>query len=165
MPINVEALRKRKEQLSDEMDRLEQQMQQMRKRKAPEQQIDAIDARIDTLQDEYLRIGDTLKKALVKDGRKIMSVEKKIDEYLNEEFAIDQDAIATAVSSLSTGMRRVQYKLQKANTPQKYTEAFNMVSALVANFPLKSKIIWKMVADEFHARSFGGVEAGAPSEN
>ncbi len=152
MPINVDALRKRKEQLSDEMDRLEQQMQQMRKNKASEQQIDSIDARIDTLQDEFLRIGDTLKKALVKDGRNIMSIDKKIDKYLSEEFTIDQEAIATAVSSLSTGMRRVQYKLQKANTPQKFIEAFNMVSALVVNFPLKSKIIWSMVADEYKSR-------------
>ena len=156
---NVDSLKQRKEQLSDEMDRLTMQMQQLRKTKGNEIKINQIDQKVDELQGEYLKIQDTLKKMIVKEEEIGMSVEKKIDAYLSENFEIDQEAIGDAVSSFTTGMKRVQYKLQRANTPQKYTEAFGMASALVANFPLKSKIIWKMIADEY------GTRLGAPSEN
>jgi hypothetical protein len=64
----------------------------------------------------------------------------------------DEGGDSNDVSSLSTGLRRIAYKFGKANTPPKYIEAFALVSALVTNFPLKSKIIWKAVGDAYTAR-------------
>jgi hypothetical protein len=81
------------------------------------------------------------------------------DKYVKELFDVagpDSDD----VTSLSTGLRRIQYKFIKANTPAKYTEVFGMVASLVANFPLKSKIIWKAVIDAYGMR-FGSPTATA----
>lgn len=76
---------------------------------------------------------------------------KKLDKYLTELDAGGGPNDA-ALSSIATGLRRIQYKLERANTPQKYVEVFEMISALVASFPLKSKIIWGAVATAYTDR-------------
>ena len=97
-----------------------------------------------TMNEEDLKVyqsGDEAKKEEIK--------QKYIKEFAD---AGGDDGGGDDVSSLSTGLRRINYKLMKANTPPKYTEVFGMVASLVAAFPLKSKIIWKAVADAFPAR-------------
>jgi hypothetical protein len=61
-------------------------------------------------------------------------------------------------SSLVTGVKRIQYRFNKATTPKKYADCFDLVNKLVQKFPLKSKIIWGAVADAYTAR-FGAPEA------
>jgi len=90
------------------------------------------------------------------DLKKFKSGDKTvIKKYLKELDMSSGDA--SSMASLTTGMRRIQYKFERANTPQKYQEAFDMLSSLVTNFPLKSKIIWKAVADAYTSRFGSGV--------
>lgn len=63
-------------------------------------------------------------------------------------------------ANLSTGLRRIEFRLQKANTPQKYVDAFEVIQQLITRFPLKSKVIWQTVASLYQIR-FGS--AGTPS--
>ena len=63
-------------------------------------------------------------------------------------------------NNISTGLKRIQFRLQKANTPQKYVDAFSVIQQLVDRFPLKSKIIWQAVADAYNLR-FGGTNTPA----
>ena len=55
-------------------------------------------------------------------------------------------------NSLSTGLKRIEFRLLKANTPQKYVDAFEVIQQLINRFPLKSKIIWQSVASLYTAR-------------
>jgi hypothetical protein len=82
----------------------------------------------------------------------------KIDSYLNEMEGDTEDSTIQPAefSSLVTGLKRIQYRFNKATTPKKYKDCFELVSKLVEKFPLKSKIIWGTVADAYKAR-FGEV--------
>lgn len=68
-------------------------------------------------------------------------------------------------NNISTGLRRIQFRLEKANTPQKYVDAFEVIQQLITRFPLKAKIIWQAVANMYQIR-FGAAQAppteGAP---
>lgn len=68
-------------------------------------------------------------------------------------------------NNISTGLRRIQFRLEKANTPQKYVDAFEVIQQLITRFPLKAKIIWQTVANMYQIR-FGAATAptieGAP---
>jgi hypothetical protein len=83
----------------------------------------------------------------------------KIDKYLTGE-RIDEAtpmSMSNAVkeneySNISTGIKRIQFRLDKANTPQKFVDAFEMVNRLVEKFPLKTKAIWQAVADAYTMR-------------
>lgn len=63
-------------------------------------------------------------------------------------------------NNLSTGLRRIQFRLEKANTPQKYVDAFSVINQLLEKFPLKAKVIWQTVANSYSIR-FG--QAVAPT--
>ena len=89
-------------------------------------------------------------------------IEHKIDEYLNEGplSAMDQNIKGNETSNITTGIRRIQFRLERANTPQKYVDAFETVNRLIEKFPLKSKIIWQAVSDAYVAR-YGSVTSPA----
>ena len=95
---------------------------------------------------------------------------KRIDEYLVED-RVDEVTIepndATIkpgeYANLSTGIRRIQFRLEKANTPQKYVDAFEIVTQLIKRFPLKSKIIWQAVSQAYEARFGSAGIAPSPS--
>lgn len=61
-------------------------------------------------------------------------------------------------NNISTGLRRIQFRLEKANTPQKYVDAFEVIQQLITRFPLKAKIIWQTVANMYQIR-FGAATA------
>jgi hypothetical protein len=86
---------------------------------------------------------------------------EKIDNYLNEQEAGSDDStlMPGEYSSLVTGLKRIQYRFNKATTPKKYRDCFELVSKLVDKFPLKSKIIWGTVADAYKARFGESVES------
>ena len=94
-----------------------------------------------------------------------MEITKKIDGYLREFVSeLDQeDDVSgikpTELSSLDTGIRRIQYRLGKANTPQKYKDAFNMIHQLAQKFPMRQKmeIIMRTIADTYDARFGAGI--------
>lgn len=67
-------------------------------------------------------------------------------------------------NNLSTGLRRIAFRLEKANTPQKYVDAFEVIKQLVDRFPLKSKVIWQAVASAYDIR-FGAASAPAEMAN
>ena len=50
-------------------------------------------------------------------------------------------------NNIMTGLKRLSYRLSKANTPQKYIAALQLAKLLVHNFPLKSKMVWKVIRD------------------
>lgn len=86
-------------------------------------------------------------------------VEKEtLDEMMLEPS--DTGIKSGEYANLSTGLRRIEFRLQKANTPQKYVDAFEVIQQLITRFPLKSKIIWQTVASLYQIR-FGS--AGTPS--
>lgn len=91
---------------------------------------------------------------------------KKVDESMVEpsEMGIKPGEY----NNLSTGLRRIEFRLQKANTPQKYVDAFEVIQQLITRFPLKSKIIWGLVSSIYNIR-FGAsstpfVNDAAPEE-
>jgi hypothetical protein len=101
------------------------------------------------------------------------NITEKIDQYLvgdsvNEmmlepnETGIKQNEY----NSISTGLKRIEFRLLKANTPQKYVDAFEVIQQLINRFPLKSKIIWQAISNIYNAR-FGVASAPAdmPSGN
>ena len=79
-----------------------------------------------------------------------------IEKHLTEDVEIIDEVLGgfndSEVSSLTTGLKRIEYRLSKANTPQRFQDIFTMISTLVNNFPLKSKIIWKTIADAYPLR-------------
>jgi hypothetical protein len=83
-----------------------------------------------------------------------------IDTYLNEDKKINESILMPnetnikpgEYNSLSAGLKRIQYRLEKANTPQKYVDAFSVVQQLMERFPLKSKVIWQTVASMYQIR-------------
>jgi len=89
----------------------------------------------------------------------------KIDNYLNEMDAAGDDTTIQPAeySSLVTGIKRIQYRFNKATTPKKYADCFELVSKLANKFPLKSKIIWGVVADAYTTR-FGSTVEAVPTE-
>jgi len=85
---------------------------------------------------------------------------KKLDETMLEP---NETGIKPGeYNNLSTGLRRIQFRLEKANTPQKYVDAFEVIQQLVTRFPLKSKIIWQTVASVYQIR-FGAVGGAVPA--
>lgn len=103
------------------------------------------------------------------------SITEKIDKFLvGENESIREEKLDESIlepsevgikpgeyNNIATGLRRISFRLQKANTPQKYVDAFEVVQQLVARFPLKAKVVWQAVASEYNIR-FGS--ASAPSE-
>ena len=83
---------------------------------------------------------------------------EKVNEMMLEPS--DTGIKSGEYANLSTGLRRIEFRLQKANTPQKYVDAFEVIQQLITRFPLKSKIIWQTVASLYQIR-FGS--AGTPS--
>jgi protein involved in ribonucleotide reduction len=83
MPVNVDALKKRKEQVSDELGKLYDKLSELRKKKASEAEIDSVDKRADALEAEYLKIKDNLKRMIAKEGTE---VDRKLDKYLKESM-------------------------------------------------------------------------------
>ena len=55
-------------------------------------------------------------------------------------------------SNITTGLKRIQFRLERANTPQKFVDAFETVNRLIEKFPLKSKVIWQAVSTAYTAR-------------
>jgi hypothetical protein len=49
-------------------------------------------------------------------------------------------------TNISTGLKRLEYRLSKANTPIKLLDCFHLIKHLVDNWPLKSKVIWEVVS-------------------
>ncbi len=98
------------------------------------------------------------------------TVADKIDKFLLGEDKIDELTLSPSetgikageYNNISTGLKRVMFRLEKANTPQKYVDAFEVIQQLVAKFPLKSKVIWQTVANAYEIR-FGSI-GGAPVE-
>jgi hypothetical protein len=86
-----------------------------------------------------------------------MDLNKKIDMYLKEDFDISNDPTLGNIDamSFSTGLRRVNLLLLKANTPRKYAIAFEIANDMVQKFPLKSKLIIQAIVDAYNQR-FGG---------
>lgn len=87
----------------------------------------------------------------------------KENESVNEAFMEPNETGIKPgeYTNISNGLRRISFRFDKANTPQKYVDAFDVVQQLVQRFPLKSKIIWQAVANAYQIR-FGST--GAPSE-
>lgn len=98
-------------------------------------------------------------------------MDKDLDAIIEKHLAEDVEVIDEAggfadseISSLVTGLKRIEYRLSKANTPQRFQDVFNMISTLVNNFPLKTKIIWKTVADAYPIRYGADIATSAPVE-
>lgn len=99
------------------------------------------------------------------------NITDKITDYLKDDKETDLNEMMIEPSetgikpgeynNLSTGLRRIQFRLEKANTPQKYVDAFEVIQQLITRFPLKSKIIWQTVASIYNIR-FGS--SSVPSE-
>lgn len=96
---------------------------------------------------------------------------KRIDEYLDEERVdevtlepFDGNIKPGEYANISTGIRRIQFRLEKANTPQKYVDAFEVITQLIKRFPLKSKIIWQAVSQSYEARFGSAGIAPTPTE-
>ena len=89
--------------------------------------------------------------------------DEKEDESVNESYLEPNEAGIKPgeYNNISTGLRRIAFRLEKANTPQKYVDAFDVIQQLVQRFPLKTKVIWQAVANAYQIR-FGST--GAPSE-
>ena len=90
----------------------------------------------------------------------------KIDNYINEGKLLndlDEDVMSNEYSNISSGLKKLQIRLSKANTPKKYTEAFELIQDLVNKFPLKAKIIWQIVASEYQTR-FGAISEPTETE-
>jgi len=89
----------------------------------------------------------------------------KIDNYLKEQDGggDDSNVMPAEYSSLVTGIKRIQYRFNKATTPKKYIDCFELVNKLIHKFPIKSKIIWGAVAEAYKTRFGESVEA-PPSE-
>lgn len=81
---------------------------------------------------------------------------KDVDEAIIEPSAMGIKP--GEYNNISTGLRRIQFRLEKANTPQKYVDAFEVIQQLVTRFPLKAKVIWQTVANMYQIR-FGSVSA------
>ncbi len=110
-------------------------------------------------------ITEKIDKFLIDDNTSITEVHD-IDDAINEGMLDPSDTGIKPgeYNNLSTGIRRIQFRLEKANTPQKYVDAFEVIQQLVSRFPLKSKVIWQTVASMYQIR-FGSVgTVGVPSE-
>lgn len=81
---------------------------------------------------------------------------EKVDEAMMEPS--DVGIKPGEYNNISTGIRRIQFRLEKANTPQKYVDAFEVIQQLITRFPLKAKIIWQTVANMYQIR-FGSASA------
>lgn len=97
------------------------------------------------------------------------TLEERLDTFLvGEEDNLNEAALEPSdmgikpgeYNNLSTGLKRIQFRLEKANTPQKYVDAFEVITQLINKFPLKSKVIWQTVAQIYQIR-FGS--AGSPT--
>lgn len=86
-------------------------------------------------------------------------IEKYLDVSNEKLDNIDEEIMNTETSSISTGLRRINYRFSRATTPKKYMEAFEMVSSLVSEFPLRGKLIWEAVASTYIKR-FGNPSDG-----
>jgi hypothetical protein len=49
-------------------------------------------------------------------------------------------------SNISQGLKRLEYRLSRANTPAKLLDCFHLIKHLIDNWPLKSKVVWEVVA-------------------
>ncbi len=76
-----------------------------------------------------------------------------IDESMLEPGAGIKDS---EYNNFSTGLKRIQFRLAKANTAQKYVDAFSVVQQLIERFPLKSALVWKTVTDSYQIRFASG---------
>jgi hypothetical protein len=81
---------------------------------------------------------------------------KEVDENIIEPSAVGIKP--GEYNNISTGLRRIQFRLEKANTPQKYVDAFEVIQQLMTRFPLKAKVIWQTVANMYQIR-FGSASA------
>lgn len=98
-------------------------------------------------------------------------MDKELDAIIEKHLVEDTESIDEAggfaeseVSSISTGLKRISYRLSKANTPQRFKDVFDMVASLVNAFPMKSKYIWKIVADAYPERYGDDVVTSVPAE-
>ena len=90
----------------------------------------------------------------------IGDIECSKEEIVTEENELDEAEMAASetgikageYNNISTGLRRIQFRFERANTPQKYVDAFETVNRLVEKFPLKSKIIWQTVSQAYTIR-------------
>lgn len=97
---------------------------------------------------DSMLVGEELKPLIEKEDEK--GEKDEIDESILEpnEVGIKPGEY----NNLSTGLRRIQFRLEKANTPQKYVDAFEVIQQLITRFPLKSKVIWQTVASVYGIR-------------
>jgi hypothetical protein len=110
-------------------------------------------------------INERIDKFLIGEYTVMESSKEKLDEM---ELAASETGIkAGEYANLATGLRRIQFRFEKANTPQKYVDAFETVNRLVEKFPLKSKAIWQAVAQAYSIRfgSVSGTAEGTASAN
>ncbi len=61
-------------------------------------------------------------------------------------------------SSITQGLKRLDYRLQKANTPVKIMDCIKLAKFLVDKWPLKSKIVWQTVSSGWDKRSTVSIE-------
>lgn len=95
------------------------------------------------------------------------NITEKIDGYLrefNSQLEEPEEEITgikpNELASLNGGIKRIQYRLNMAKTPQKYKDAFGLVVQLAEKYPMKQKLaaIMDTVADSYVAR-FGSTGA------
>lgn len=55
-------------------------------------------------------------------------------------------------SNIMQGLKRLEYRISKANTPVKLMDAIKLAKILVEQWPLKAKIIWGTVASSYKLR-------------
>jgi len=99
-------------------------------------------------------ITDRINKFLIEDEDEHIPVNESMLEPNNAQIKPGEYA------NLSTGLRRIQFRLERANTPQKYVDAFEVINQLIHTFPLKSKAIWQAVSSAYDIR-FGSSMSGA----
>lgn len=113
-------------------------------------------------------ITDKIDKFLVGEeieDKKIKIEKDEIEEELDEAI-LEPNEVGIKpgeYNNISTGLRRIQFRLEKANTPQKYVDAFEVIQQLITRFPLKSKIIWQTVANMYQIR-FGSANTTTEGE-
>jgi hypothetical protein len=55
-------------------------------------------------------------------------------------------------SNISQGLKRLEYRISKANTPTKLLDCLKLAKHLIDNWPLKSKMVWGVVSSSFKLR-------------
>lgn len=108
-------------------------------------------------------LNERIDKFLIGDDTPIIKKEQELDEA--ELSASETGIKAGEYSNLSTGLRRIQFRLERANTPQKYVDAFETINRLIEKFPLKSKVIWQTVAQAYTIRFGSAGTSSTPNDS